>query len=103
MSRVLSFRVRDELADWFESYAVERGVKRQELLEHAAESFHDDCKRGVPDLRASIRKVSGAKRKGGETTPTREDFAQACIDRSELFSRLSTPASVKKWGKEGSK
>lgn len=123
MSKVLSLRVEDDLADWVDSYAESRGVSRQVLLEGALASFKEDCEGGVPELRAKIRKVqaqseprdgeclcptfllpNGKPKRGFKQAcpvhgqKTREDFARACKERAELFEGLRAPASVKKWG-----
>jgi 3-deoxy-D-arabino-heptulosonate 7-phosphate (DAHP) synthase class II len=50
MTKVLSLRVADDLAEWASAYAKERGVTRQALIEGALRSFREDCARGVPDL-----------------------------------------------------
>lgn len=100
MSKVLTFRASDELGDWVEGYAVERGVSKQVLLENALNYFREDCENGVPDLKANLRAVRANEAKAEESRPTREDFARACADRSALFRGLEAPASVKVWGKK---
>lgn len=122
MSKVLSFRVEDDLAEWADSYAEERGVSRQVLLENALKEYRDLCARGVPEFRERAARQSYAgkvncrgeasavhpwvERNGvlvcevcGKVKPSREDFAKATAERSEFFDGLAAPASVKKWGK----
>jgi hypothetical protein len=67
VSRVLSLRVPDDLAEWAESYAEQRGVTRQALLEEGLRSFRDDCVRGVPEIRAAAQRQAAA----AHTTPER--------------------------------
>jgi hypothetical protein len=50
VTKVLSLRVPDDLAEWASAYAKERGVTRQALIEGALRSFREDCQGGVPDL-----------------------------------------------------
>lgn len=52
MTKVLSLRVADDLAEWATAYAETRGVTRQALLEEGLRSFKEDCERGVPEIRA---------------------------------------------------
>lgn len=95
-TKVLSLRVPEELAEWADEYAAARGVPRQELLENALQSFREDCEAGVPEFRERVRRVvSAGEREPGEPKPSREDFARACAERSELFANLRTPDSVK--------
>jgi hypothetical protein len=58
VTKVLSLRVPDDLAEWAEGYAKERGVTRQALIEGALVSFREDCVAGVPELRAAARRQS---------------------------------------------
>jgi len=50
MSKVLSVRVDDGLAEWVDAYAKERGKARQEVLLAAVRCFREDCRGGVPEL-----------------------------------------------------
>lgn len=120
--KVLSVRVDVALAEWVDEYAEQRGVSRQVLLENALRDFKDDCARGVPEFRERVKRQSYAGKVNcqgersavhpwvtkngvqvckecGKVKPSREDFARATADRSELHSRLEAPASVKRWGK----
>lgn len=120
--KVLSVRVDDDLAEWVDAYAKERGVSRQVLLENALRDFKDDCASGVPEFRERVARQSYAGKVNcqgersavhpwvtkngvkvcsvcGKVKPSREDFARATADRTELFSQLEAPASVKRWGK----
>lgn len=120
--KVLSVRVDDGLADWVDAYAKERGVSRQVLLENALQDFKDDAARGVPEFRERVKRQSYAGKVNcqgersavhpwvtkngvqvceacGKVKPSREDFARATADRSEVFDGLEAPASVKRWGK----
>lgn len=58
MTKVLSLRVPDDLAAWVESYADQRGVTRQALIEEGLRSFMEDCSSGVPEIRARVRAQS---------------------------------------------
>jgi predicted transcriptional regulator len=48
VTKVLTARVPDELADWAEGYARERGVTRQALIEMALADFRESCRGGWP-------------------------------------------------------
>lgn len=127
MSKVLSVRVDDELADWAETYALERGVTKQALLADGLRSFREDCESGVPEIRKQIRAVadpvgvgSCAKSATGHVwgkderracvhckQPGRDGvgesggfFAETTMARAELFSGLRSPASTG-WGAGG--
>lgn len=65
MSKVLSLRVPDEIAEWVESYAEKRGVTRMALLEEGLRSFMEDCERGVPEIRQRAREQSAVKTQAG--------------------------------------
>ena len=62
MSKVLSLRVPDGLAEWADEYAEARGVKRADLLVSALESFREDCERGVPEIRERAREQAALSR-----------------------------------------
>jgi hypothetical protein len=61
MTKVLSLRVEDDLADWATAYADSRGVTRQALLEEGLRSFKADCEAGVPEIRAKARAQTSVK------------------------------------------
>jgi hypothetical protein len=74
VTKVLSLRVPDDLAEWAEGYAKERGVTRQALIEGALVSFREDCEAGVPELRAAARRQSSvADDRGVGDCPERPD------------------------------
>jgi hypothetical protein len=50
MSKVVSGRVPDELADWLDAYAKERGVTRAAMLASAIEALRGDAAGGVPEV-----------------------------------------------------
>lgn len=52
MSRVISGRLPDELADWLDDYAAKRKVKRSVIVEAAVREFMEACGGGVPVLPA---------------------------------------------------
>ena len=52
---------------------------------------------GVPD--AELRELWAARPVGPDAT--RDDFIRSTALRTEIFSRLSTPASARAWGKDG--
>jgi predicted transcriptional regulator len=62
MTKVLSLRVPDDLAEWADSYAESRGVTRQALCEQALVAFKEDCEAGVPEIRARARAQSTISR-----------------------------------------
>jgi hypothetical protein len=51
MSKVVSGRVADELAEWLDGYAKERGVTRAAMLASAIEALRGDAAGGVPEVR----------------------------------------------------
>jgi hypothetical protein len=57
VTKVLSLRVADDLAEWASAYAKERGVTRQALIEGALRSFREDCQGGVPEVPRGPREV----------------------------------------------
>jgi hypothetical protein len=59
MTKVLSLRVADDLAEWADVYAKQRGVTRQALLEEGLRSFQEDCENGVPEIRAAVKRQVG--------------------------------------------
>jgi predicted transcriptional regulator len=63
VTKVLSLRVPDDLAEWVTAYAKKRGVTRQALLEDAVRSFRRDCE---PGLLSAI--TANAAHPGGELT-----------------------------------
>lgn len=138
MSKVLSGRVPDELAEWADSYAAEHGLTRAAVLEAAMIALREDAAGGVPDVVAKrarqkelIRKaialhgrIEGAHGVGncperpgelGHIWDHRREnegdvpytvcafcelrgkvfFEQATAERTELFSSLRSPASVR--------
>jgi hypothetical protein len=50
VTKVLSLRVPDDLAEWASAYAKERGVTRQALIEGALRSFREGCQGGVSEF-----------------------------------------------------
>jgi predicted transcriptional regulator len=74
VTKVLSLRVPDDLAEWADGYAAERGVTRQALIEGALVSFREDCEAGVPELREAARRQSSvpAKTEGVGECPFHE-------------------------------
>jgi hypothetical protein len=50
MSKVVSGRVPDELADWLDAYAKERGVTRASVLASAIVALRGDAAGGVPEV-----------------------------------------------------
>jgi predicted transcriptional regulator len=77
MSKVVSARVPDDLAEWLDEYAGERGVSRQALLETALAGFRDDCAAGVPEIRAM------AARQAANAVATAEQGVGDCPGRGE--------------------
>jgi predicted transcriptional regulator len=61
MTKVLSLRVPDGLAEWADEYAKSRGVTRQALIEGALASFKEDCEAGVPEIRTLVRRQSSVR------------------------------------------
>jgi predicted transcriptional regulator len=61
MTKVLSLRVPDGLAEWADEYAKSRGVTRQALIEGALASFKEDCEAGVPEIRQMARRQSSVR------------------------------------------
>lgn len=121
MTKVLSLRVQDDLAEWADAFAAERGVTKQALLDEGLRCFRRDCESGVPEIRRQIRSVadpvgvgSCPKNAGGHVwgrderrscvhckRPGRDGvdqsggfFAEATMARADLFSRLRSPAST---------
>lgn len=62
MTKVLSLRVQDDLAEWADEYAEKRGVTRQALLEEGLRSFRSDCESGVPEIREAARSQASLAR-----------------------------------------
>jgi predicted transcriptional regulator len=62
VTKVLSLRVQDDLAEWADEYAEKRGVTRQALLEEGLRSFKADCEGGVPEIRAQAREQASLSR-----------------------------------------
>lgn len=123
MTKVLSLRVGDDLAEWADAYAKSRGVTKQALLEEGLRSFREDCERGVPEIRERARQAAlGAatgkcpkSEEGHQWAPASRNsrrscvhcgrpgrdgegesggfFAEATMARAELFSGLRFPAS----------
>jgi hypothetical protein len=50
MSKLVSLRLEDELAEWVDSYRVSRGWARAELIDAALRSYREETLTGVPDL-----------------------------------------------------
>lgn len=75
MAKVLSVRVDDDLAAWVEGYAVERGVRRAQVLEGALREFRGLCASGVPDL--PVVKVGGRPRAGVASASVQKPVAEA--------------------------
>lgn len=120
MTKVLSLRVQDDLADWADAYAKERGVTKQALLEEGLRGFKDDCERGVPEVRVRVEPSGvGACPKNAEghvfapaskdprrscvhcSRPGRDGdnetggfFAEATMARADFFSGLKFPDSA---------
>lgn len=124
MTKVLSLRVADDLAEWAEAYASKRGVTKQALLEEGLRGFKDDCERGVPEIREAARRrvqeyavgVCPKSPAGHQFAPPSKDprrscehcgrpgrdnpdesggyFAEATMARADLFSGLRFPASA---------
>lgn len=65
MTKVLSLRVDDDLAEWADDYAKARGVTRQALLEEGLRSFREDCESGVPEIREQARRQSSVRAEPG--------------------------------------
>lgn len=68
MSKLVSTRLEDELAEWVESYRVSRGWSRAELIDAALRSYRQVTRSGVPDLPAppvplSRREADAVERK----------------------------------------
>jgi transcription elongation factor Elf1 len=55
VSRVLSVRVVDELAEWVDGYAEGRGMRRAAVVESALRAFRDLATGGVPELAQTPR------------------------------------------------
>jgi Arc/MetJ-type ribon-helix-helix transcriptional regulator len=50
MSKMVSLRLPDDVAEWVESYRQGRGWSRAELIGAALRSFREDCEGGVPEV-----------------------------------------------------
>lgn len=90
MSKVVSGRVPDELADEVAAYAQRRGVKRGVVVEAALREFLDLARRGVPDLpepRRSGRPAGAAS----QTSPARVVTTEA--DHAAELERLRAVAA----------
>jgi hypothetical protein len=97
VTKVLTARVPDELADWAEGYARERGVTRQALIEEAVRSLKEDAEGGVPDIRdrasRQVATPSGECPKNAEGhvwASPREDPERPCVFCG-LRGRLTRP------------
>lgn len=64
MSKLVSLRLPDDLAEWAEGYAVERGVSRSDLLIEGLTGFREDCRSGVPEIRAAMARQSSVNPRG---------------------------------------
>lgn len=110
-TKMVSVRLDEGLVEWLDEYAKERSTTRTVLLENAIAGFREEARSGVPELRARVR-AAQAPREGEcccavfpdgrrgfrQACPvhggkTREDFAKATADRSELFRSMETPES----------
>ncbi len=109
----VALRLAPEVLEWADGYAAQRGVSRQVVLESAVASFMEDCKAGVPELRARARAQSAVRASDGvgecprspegHVFVTRQDGPRVCghcglpgtaylaehgAARAEFFSRL---------------
>lgn len=69
MSKVLSFRVSDEEAEWADEYVKARGLKRQDFLASGFRSYRVDCMGGVPDVEPephTVTQVSESRKAADE-------------------------------------
>jgi hypothetical protein len=122
MTKVLSLRVADDLAEWAEAYSKERGVTKQALLEEGLRGFKDDCERGVPEVRVRVapsgvgacpknaeghvlaeasrdprRSCVHCGRPGRDNVEAKETggfFGEATMARADFFSGLRFPESA---------
>jgi hypothetical protein len=58
MSKVVSGRVPDELADWLDAYAKERGVTRASVLASAIVALRGDAAGGVPEVKTAVESAT---------------------------------------------
>jgi hypothetical protein len=80
-------RIPEDLLEWADAYAAERGVSRTALVTSALESLRDDAGRGVPEL----GQASGiGDVRAGTMPPAHDDRVAA-----EAPSRPSPPAPAR--------
>lgn len=82
----VAVRLDPALVEWLDGYAEKRGVSRQVLLESAIDSFVDDAERGVPELRAALKRQSAVA--AGE-----EAGVGDCPRRSGALGHVFRPAT----------
>ena len=122
--QTVTVRLDEELVQWADGYAKERGSTRTDLLASAIESFRKDCESGVPELRQAAREQAGLRHSdrgvgdcqdrlaglGHVWESAKENRSRPCVfcgkpgaeflqeasaARSALFARLKTPDSAK--------
>jgi hypothetical protein len=64
VSKMVSLRLPEDLAEWADEYAKQRGVSRSDLLIEGLASFREDCQSGVPEIRAAIARQSSVNPRG---------------------------------------
>lgn len=61
----VDLRLDERLLSWADEYALERGTTRTAIIEAAVERFQDECRRGVPELRAAAARQSSVRTPDG--------------------------------------
>lgn len=87
MSKLVSLRLPDDVAEWIESYRQERGWSRAELIGQALSSFRRDCEGGVPDLPPAPRVADS------ELAASRAEHARNIAARQRLLNDAKVRAS----------
>jgi hypothetical protein len=94
VTKVLTARVPDELADWAEGYARERGVTRQALIEMALADFRESCRGGVPDVEPEPAEALRPTPVKGQVRPTSLTGAQVRAGQIVRASSLVGPSAL---------
>jgi predicted transcriptional regulator len=84
-AKMVSLRLDEELLEWADAYAKERGVSRTALLESALASFRVDAESGVPELREAARRQSSVEDDRG---------VGDCPERPDGFGHVWSSAKV---------
>jgi len=77
-TKMMSLRLADDLRDWVQAYADQRGVSRSAVIEAAVRGLRADAEAGVPDLpEPEAVPAPGEKGTAHWRDPTEEELASA--------------------------